>query len=165
MKINLRTALSFLAAAVIAVVGILLLFILYTGYQSLLFAAVMYFGYYSFLVLPPLAGILAWSLVYFFRETKESAEEFIERKLKWKFIKNNLLRLLRIKIAAFIFSALLLGPLFTPPLIKTCIPNNNKKVYFWAITLNMMSMALTTWIYLGGKMLIQHYWSAIKLSC
>lgn len=164
MKIKLKSITSFVAAAVISLVGVLFLFIIYAGYQSLLFATVMYLEYYSFLVLPPLAGILAWGLIYFFGETKISTEEFIERKIKWRFIKTNLLRLLKVKAAAFILSALLLGTLFTPPLIKTCIPNNNRKAYLWAITLNVLSMALSVWIYLGGKMLIKNYWNIIKLS-
>jgi hypothetical protein len=155
---------SYLAFFVVSAAAVLLLIIFFAASQYFYVKSVFWLGYYSFLVFVPFAGFLAWGLIYFFRETTITTEEFIEKNLKIKFARKFLLWLLKYKKIAFVVSAFALGPIFTPPFIKTCVPNDKKKAYLWAIGLNVISTAIGIGGYLGGKDFLKHYLSIIKLS-
>jgi len=163
-KNRIKSVWNFLAFLLVLFTGIFLLCVFYAVSQLLYLQGVILLGYYSFLVFVPLAGILAWGLLFFFKETEISTEEFVEKKINFRFVRKILLWLLKMKMVAFVASALFLGPIITPPLIKTCIPNDKKKAYFWSIALNMLSAAFWLGFTLGGWKLAKHYWSAIKLS-
>lgn len=156
--------LSYLAIAAISLATLVLLIAFYAISQWLYMSGVFFLGFYSFSVFVPLAGFLAWGLIYFFKETSATTEEFIEKKIKVKFARRALLWLLKYKKLAFVVSAFVLGPIFTPPFIRTCIPNDKKKAYLWAIGLNIFSTAIGIGGCLGGRELFRQYLDILKLS-
>jgi len=109
----------------------------------------------------PLAGFLAWLFIYLDGDTEETLEGFVKRKIKGKRTKNILLYLFKGRIVAIIVSTIFLGPYLTPFVVNSCL---KKRVYFWAILLNMLGVALWIFIYQGGAELFKTFWTITKLS-
>ncbi len=118
-------------------------------------------GWRAYAAFVPLAGLLALPLIYFNGNTDQTLEEFIKQKIKGERIRNFLLKLFKGRIVAMIISALFLGPYLTPYVVNLCL---KRRVYFWAILLNMLGTALWIFIYQGGAEIIKSLWEAAKLS-
>ena len=126
--------------------------------------AVIFLDWRSYLVFPPLSGLMALWLIYFSGDGGKTLDEFIGEKVKGRRKKIFLLFLFKkLKPMALLFSALFIGPAFTPIITELCILNI-KKAYLTAIILNIFATAVWIWVYLGGKFIIEKYWELIKLS-
>lgn len=140
-----KIKLAILAAAAVLSVANFAIGPIYIG-------VIVVLGWRAYAAFVPLAGFLAWPLIYFNGNTDETLAEFIKRKIKSERMKNFLLYLFKGRIVAMIISALFLGPYLTPYVVNLCL---KKRVYFWAMMLNMIGTALWIFIYQGGADLIK----------
>lgn len=164
--------------AIIAVAGALsvaswALTALYAG-------AIIALGWRAYIAFVPLAGLLAGILIHFQGDTEKTLEDLVNEYFKdgpplqsiknrlWRFLKtitrffkkvlkNALLYLFKIRIIAIIISTIFFCPYFTPLVVNLCL-KGHKRVYFWAIVLNMLGTALWIFVYLGGADLIGSIW-------
>jgi len=136
------------------------LFIAGWAVMPLYIMAILFLGWRAYFVFPPLLGLLAWGMIYFYDEDKTLAD-FIEGGIKSGSTKRILLYLFEhLKWAALVFSALFLSWSLTPILVKLCLKDNGKR-YIWGVVLNVISSALWVWIYLGGKNILEYCFGVI----
>lgn len=168
--------------AIIAVAGALS--VASWGLTFIYAGAIVALGWRAYVVFMPLAGLLAGILIYFQGDTEKTLEDLVNEYLKdgpplqdiknrvWRFLKaiarflkkvlkKILLYLFKVRIIAIIVSTIFFCPYFTPLAVNLCV-KGHKRVYFWAIILNMLGTALWIFIYRGGWELVKSIWE-IKL--
>jgi len=136
------------------------------------------FGWRAYAVFVPLAGILAMILVYVQGDTEKTLKDFLEELwpegelsqkmrprlcsktltkiwLTWtvcmnfckKILKKTFMMFFKVRIFAIVISVFFLAPFSLPIVVNLCM-KGSRRVYFWAITLNMAGVAFWIFVYL-----------------